>query len=118
MTIIHPLLKTTNLAKHANWISADVQGHIKPLPIPIVKVEIEEELLINIIKVKICINPTSVMSETYNINMFIFKDVQPEEFLALLKNYRIAIYGTVTTSPFGTNHYLRTMIILGGYKII
>ena len=50
------------------------------------------------------------MSETYNINMSTFKDVQPEEFLVLLKNFRIAIYGTGTTSPLGKINYLHTML--------
>ena len=43
-------------------------------------------------------NPTLTMSETYNINMSTFEDYQPEDFLALLKNYKISIYGTGTMS--------------------
>ena len=32
-------------------------------------------------------------SETYNINISTLEDVQPEEFLVLLNNFRIAIDG-------------------------
>ena len=38
-------------------------------------------------------------SEIYNNKMSSFKDVQPEKFLTLLKNFRIAIDGTGTTPP-------------------
>ena len=46
-------------------------------------------------------NPATSMSETYNINMSTFEDRQPEEFLALLKNFMIAIDGTGMMSASG-----------------
>ena len=55
-------------------------------------------------------NPAMDMSETYNINMSTFEDGQPEKFLALLNNFKIAIYGTGMTSPSGRINYLRTML--------
>ena len=39
-----------------------------------------------------------------------FKDGQPEEFLYLLKNFKIAIDGTGTTTTSGWINYLRTML--------
>ena len=55
-------------------------------------------------------NLTLAMSETYNINMSIFEDGQQEEFLALLKNFIIAIYGTGTTLLSGRINYLFMML--------
>ena len=44
-------------------------------------------------------NTSSEASETHNTNMNTFDDVQPEEFLSLLKNFKIATDGTGTTTP-------------------
>ena len=41
-----------NVSQHANCLIAYVQGHIEHPPIFLIKVELEEEHLINIIKVK------------------------------------------------------------------
>ena len=57
------------------------------------------------------IKTTSSTAETYNINISTFKDVQPEEFLALLKNFEIEIDGTGTTSLSGKINYLHTMLL-------
>ena len=39
-----------------------------------------------------------------------FDDGQPEELLALLKNFNIEIDGTVTTTPKGRINYLCTIL--------
>ena len=78
--------------------------------------ELEYESTSNIIKVKMRINPTLSTSVTYNINMSMFGYEQPEEFLALLKNFRIKIDVTDTTSPLGQVNYLHKM--LGGDNLI
>ena len=58
------------------------------------------------------INPSLAASELYNINMVTFENSQPEEFLALLKNFKIAINGIGTTSVTVRIKYLR-MIFCG-----
>ena len=50
------------------------------------------------------------ISERYNINISIFKDGHPEEFLTLLKNFIIAIDGTGTTSWPGRINYICTIL--------
>ena len=37
----------------------------------------------------------------YKVNMYTFNDGQPEEFLALLRNWKITTDRTGTTSPSG-----------------
>ena len=44
-------------------------------------------------------NPSPEESETYNINMNTFIDVQPKEFLAILKKLNITTDETGTTTP-------------------
>ena len=61
-----------------NWLSLYVHTYIEPLPIPLIKVEREEEHVSNIIKVKMWRNPTPDTSDTYNINMSTFEDGQQE----------------------------------------
>ena len=48
--------------------------------------------------------------ETYKINIYTFKDDQPEELLALLRNCKIAIDGTGTAAASYRINYLRTML--------
>ena len=74
------------------------------------KVELEEEKASNITKIKMCQNPASDESETYELNTAIFKIVKLEEFLALMKNFRTSIDGKRTTSVSGKVNYLRIML--------
>ena len=46
----------------------------------------------------------------YNTNMSNLNDVQPEEFLALVSNLKIAIDGTGTNMTTGRIIYIRTML--------
>ena len=94
------------ISHNANWLSSDIHAHIEPQINTLIKVELGEERTINIIKFKMRRNPTSAISETYNINISMFEDGQPEEFLALLNNFSIAIDGTGTTSPSGRINYV------------
>ena len=87
-----------------------MQACIKPPPIPLVKLELDRERAIQIIKVNIQRNPTSAASEIYNINMSTFNNGQTEEFLALLKNFKIVVYGTGMTSLSCQINYIRAML--------
>ena len=60
------------ISQNTNYISTDVQARIKPLTIPIIILELEEELKINIIKVEMQRNPYMATSETYNTKIFKF----------------------------------------------
>ena len=112
-TLCYSILRhtITKIDQNANWLSADAQTRIDPIPIQLINVEPKEELASNTIKVKMRRNPAMDTSETYNINMYKFEVYQPEEFLALLKNFRVAIDGTGTTSPPGQMIYLHNMVL-------
>ena len=99
-----------NITKIANCLSADSQSHIEPPMIPIIKVELEEERVSNIIKVNKRRKLDSATYDTYKLKMVTFENYQPEEFLALLNNFRIEINGTGTTSFYGRIKYIRTML--------
>ena len=101
---------TMKITQHANGLISDMHAHIEPLSFPLINVELEEELASHTIKVNMGRKPTSATSETYNINMSSFEYGQPEDFLALLNNFRIVIDGTGTTSLSGQMNYLSTML--------
>ena len=61
-----------------NWLSADMHARIKPLPIPLIKLEVEDDRTTHIIKVNMRRNESSAASKKYNANMNTFHDVQPE----------------------------------------
>ena len=110
-----PRQLTMNILHIENWIRAYIQSSIKPPPILLIKVELEEERTITLVKFKMRRNPDMATSETYNINIFTFKDGQLEDFLAILNNFKIIIYVTGTTSLPGRINYLR--MILSGYAL-
>ena len=56
------------------------------------------------------INLSTSTSETYNINMSTFEDIQPEEFLVLLKNFSIPIDTTVSTSALEQINYICSIL--------
>ena len=91
-------------------LSEEVQARIDPPPTPIIKAAIEDVNTCNIIKIKMCQNPSAADSETYEINIDAFKNGQPENFLALLNKSKTIIDGTGTTSVEGYINYLRTLL--------
>ena len=91
-------------------ISSDMQARIEPPPILLIKLEVDDNRKTHIIKVKMQRNPSSATSETYNVNMNTFDDDQPEEFLSLLRNFKITTDGTGTTTTSVRINYLRTML--------
>ena len=54
------------------WISAEVQARIKPPPIPLIKKETDDVSECDIIKIKMCRNPTDANSEMYKLKIVIF----------------------------------------------
>ena len=96
--------------KNVGWISADMQARIEPLPIPLIKLEVDDYCTTHIIKVKMRRNPSSAASEKYNVNMNTFNDGQPEEFLSLLINFNTTTDGTGSTTPSCHINYLHTIL--------
>ena len=44
--------KTIKIHSKPNWLSSDIQAHIETLPIPLIRLDTEEEKSSNIIEVK------------------------------------------------------------------
>ena len=95
---------------NVGWISSYMQARIEPPLISLVKLEVDYYCTTHIIKVKMQRNTSSAASEMYNVNMNTFDDGQPEEFLSLLRKFKIATDVTRTTTLYGQINYLRTML--------
>ena len=54
--------------------------------------------------------PSDADSETYKLKIVLFENRQPEEFLALMKNFKSAIDRTGNTSAAGKINYIRTLL--------
>ena len=98
------------------WLSADVQARIETPLITLIEADLEEQKATNIIKVEIWRNLSQATLETYKFNMYNFDDGQPEECLALLRNWKIATDGNGTTSPSGRIIYLRTLLYGSSFR--
>ena len=55
-----------------------MQARIEPPPIPLIKLEVDDDCTAHIIKFNMRRNPSSAASEIYNVNMNMFDDGQPE----------------------------------------
>ena len=91
-------------------LSADIRAQIEPPLIPLIKAELEEQKARKTIKVNIWRNSYKAAPLTYKVNRYTFEDVQPEEFPALLRNWKIATDRTGKTSTSGRINYLRTLL--------
>ena len=69
---------TMKLRYNLNCLSADVRERIDPPTTHIIKVEEEEDKARNIINIKMSWNPKSTASETYELNMAMVDNGQPE----------------------------------------
>ena len=83
---------------------------MNPPLIMLIKLKLEEERASNIIKIKMRRNLASATSDTYKLGTATFKNGQPEQFLAILKNFKIKINGKETTSIYGQINYIRMML--------
>ena len=64
----------------------------------------------DIINIKMRRNPDSAALETYELKVSMFKNVKLEEFIALIKNFKTAIDGTITISVSVWINYLHNML--------
>ena len=60
------------ISQLGNCLSVDVQSLIEPPTVTIIKVELEDKLGSNIIKIKMRRNPDSAASETYKLKYSMF----------------------------------------------
>ena len=87
-----------------------MQAYIEPPPIPLIKKETDDASKCDIIKIKMLWNPSDVDSEMYELNIATFEHGQPEEFLALMKNFKTNIDRTGPTLAAGKINYLSNIL--------
>ena len=70
------------------WLSSEVQSHIKPPPIPLIKAAIEYVSKSDIIKINMCWNPSSADLKTYRLKIATFKTSNQKKFWHKVKIVR------------------------------
>ena len=98
------------LGVNPNWLSAEMQAHIKPPPIPLAIPEEVQDRACNIIKVKMIRNHVSAGSETYEFKINIFKNWNPEGLLKFMKKVKKYIKGTGMMKIAGIINVLCTLL--------
>ena len=67
-----------NIHTKPAWLRVDVQAHIYPRPIPLIKSVTENVNKYDIIKIKMRQNPESADSDTYKLNIATFDNRKQE----------------------------------------
>ena len=67
------------------WLNVDVQEHIEPPTIPVIKATDVKTQECNIINLKMRQDPASAASKTYELKVQTFENGKPEEFLQMMK---------------------------------
>ena len=55
-------------------------------------------------------DPASASSDTYELKIAMSENTKPEEFLKIMKNFKIAVHGTGSTIVSGKTNDLRTIL--------
>ena len=55
-------------------------------------------------------NPSDIASKTNKLKIVTFENSQPEEFLQIMKKFKIVVDGTGTTTVAGKINYLRNLL--------
>ena len=62
------------------------QVHVEPPPIPLIKIKHDDKSDKYFVKLKLCIDPTSYLSDLYEFMMDLFDNGDPEKFLLFMQN--------------------------------
>ena len=86
-----------------------MQALIEPPPIPLINLDVDDDSITHIIKVKMWRNASSAASEMYYVNMNTFDYVQTKELISLpLKTSISELMGPeLHLHPVGLTNYLR-----------
>ena len=107
----YPITSRYNIMKiYPGLLSAEVQACIEPLLIPPIKREKYDVSECDIINIKMCWNLYDADLEMYELKIETFEHGQPEEFLALMKNFKTAIDGTGNKSAAVKINYLCNLL--------
>ena len=96
--------------RNPNWLSADVQAHIEPPPIPLNRAAADTVKECDIIKIKMRRDPASATSDMYKLKIEMFENGKPEKSLKTMKSFKTEIDETGTTIAAGKTNYLRNLL--------
>ena len=73
--------------------------HLEPPTTPLIKIKHDDKPYKYFVKIKLCRDPTSYLSDLYDFKMALFENGDPEELLLFAQNFNrtLAESGTLTT---------------------
>ena len=74
----------SNFSHKNKWNVGVVQVHVEPPPIPLIKINHDDKLDKDFVKLKLCGDQTSATSDLYEFNMVLFENSDTEEFLLFM----------------------------------
>ena len=87
-----------------------MQAQIKTPPISLINKETDDVSECELINIKMRRNLSDANLETHKLKIATFENSQPEEFLALVNNFKTTVDVTGTMSAAGTINYIRTLL--------
>ena len=83
---------------------------MEPPPIPLIKKTCNSKSDEYFVKLKFCGDPTSITSDLYEFNMYLFDHGEPEESLLFIHNFNMTLAETGALYMDAKIQYLRTLV--------
>ena len=84
--------------------------NVEPPPINLIKETCNGKSYKDLVKLKLCIYPTSSKPDFYEFNTSLFDHGYPEEFLLFIRNFKMNLVATGTLDTDAEIHYICTLV--------
>ena len=104
------MIENEDFLHKKGWGVDNNPAHVEPPPILLIRKTYNGKSDRDDLKLKLCIYPTSSMSDLYEFSMSLFEHGEPEEFLLFMRNFQmtLAVSGMLETEA--KVQYLCTLV--------
>ena len=99
-----------NISYKNKWNTGVVQVQMEPPPIPLIKINPNDNLDKDFVEIKFLRYPTSENSYLYEFKMNLFDNGDPEEFFFFVRNCNMTLTESITLEMATKVQYLHTLI--------
>ena len=80
-----------NVSHNNKWNKGEVQIHVDPPRIPLIKIKNYDKSDKYFVILKLCKDPKSENSDFYELKMYFFDKIDPEDFLLFFWNFNMTL---------------------------
>ena len=80
-----------NVLHRKKWNATVIKQNAEPPPNPIIKIKHNDKSEKDFLKLTLCRDPTSEMSDFYEFKIVLFDNGDPEEFLLFVRNFNMTL---------------------------